>query len=68
LRSIELTPLPLIVPGFQAIGHVSTDTLLLHRITRAGDVPVGLDGRSSAVRKGDASRFSPVVEPVGAVV
>jgi alpha-ketoglutarate-dependent taurine dioxygenase len=39
---------------------------LLHRITLAGDVPVGLDGQISVVRKGDASRYSPVVEPVGA--
>jgi len=38
---------------------------LLHRITLAGDVPVGLDGRRSRVRKGDASNFSPVAEPAG---
>jgi alpha-ketoglutarate-dependent taurine dioxygenase len=38
---------------------------LLHRITLAGDVPVGLDGRRSQVRKGDASAYSPVQDPVG---
>jgi alpha-ketoglutarate-dependent sulfate ester dioxygenase len=38
---------------------------LLHRITLAGDVPVGIDGRRSQVRKGDASSFSPVQDPVG---
>jgi alpha-ketoglutarate-dependent taurine dioxygenase len=38
---------------------------LLHRITLAGDVPVGIDGRRSQVRKGDASAFSPVQDPVG---
>ncbi|MFZ0043371.1 MAG: TauD/TfdA family dioxygenase [Solirubrobacteraceae bacterium] len=38
---------------------------LLHRITLAGDVPVGLDGRRSTVRKGDATDYSPVPEPAG---
>jgi alpha-ketoglutarate-dependent taurine dioxygenase len=31
---------------------------LLHRITLAGDVPVGVDGVTSTPRKGDASAFS----------
>jgi alpha-ketoglutarate-dependent taurine dioxygenase len=39
---------------------------LLHRITLAGDVPNSVDGRSSIVRKGDASAYSPVAEPVAA--
>ena len=39
---------------------------LMHRITLAGDVPVGLDGSSSVVLKGDASAYSPVVEPIAA--
>jgi alpha-ketoglutarate-dependent sulfate ester dioxygenase len=39
---------------------------LLHRITLAGDLPVGIDGSSSIVHKGDATRYSPVVEPVPA--
>jgi alpha-ketoglutarate-dependent sulfate ester dioxygenase len=33
----------------------------LHRITLAGDVPVGVDGVSSTPRKGDASHYSPIV-------
>jgi taurine dioxygenase len=32
----------------------------LHRITLAGDIPVGIDGSRSQVRKGDASHYSPV--------
>jgi taurine dioxygenase len=32
----------------------------LHRITLAGDIPVGLNGVASTPRKGDASHFSPV--------
>ena len=31
---------------------------LLHRITVAGDVPVGISGDTSVVRKGDASHYS----------
>jgi alpha-ketoglutarate-dependent sulfate ester dioxygenase len=38
---------------------------LMHRITLAGDLPVGLDGSGSVVLKGDATQYSPVVEPVG---
>ena len=33
---------------------------LLHRITVAGGIPVGLSGGTSVVRKGDASHYSPV--------
>ena len=33
---------------------------LLHRITIAGDVPVGIGGDTSVVRKGDASHYSPL--------
>ncbi|WP_432923293.1 TauD/TfdA dioxygenase family protein [Microbispora sp. CA-135349] len=32
----------------------------LHRITVAGDIPVGIDGDTSVVIKGDAGAFSPV--------
>ena len=32
---------------------------VLHRITVAGDIPVGISGDTSRVRKGDASHFSP---------
>jgi len=37
---------------------------LLHRITLAGDIPVSVDGVRSTPRKGDASHFSPVVDPL----
>jgi hypothetical protein len=36
----------------------SWDTRLLHRITVAGDIPVGIGGDTSAVRKGGASSCS----------
>ncbi|MET7336887.1 TauD/TfdA family dioxygenase [Nonomuraea sp. NPDC005650] len=32
----------------------------LHRVTIAGDVPVGVDGRPSVVLKGDAAEYSPI--------
>jgi alpha-ketoglutarate-dependent sulfate ester dioxygenase len=32
----------------------------LHRITLAGDIPIGINGDTSVIRKGDASAFSPV--------
>jgi alpha-ketoglutarate-dependent sulfate ester dioxygenase len=35
---------------------------LLHRITMAGGLPVGLRGDTSVVRKGDASHYSQVAE------
>ena len=31
---------------------------LLHRITIAGDLPVGINGDTSIVRKGDASHYA----------
>ncbi|GAA4588092.1 TauD/TfdA family dioxygenase [Planotetraspora phitsanulokensis] len=33
---------------------------LLHRITLAGDIPIGVNGDTSMVRKGDAGGFSPI--------
>jgi alpha-ketoglutarate-dependent sulfate ester dioxygenase len=33
---------------------------LLHRITLAGDIPVGISGDTSVVRKGDASHYSQI--------
>jgi len=33
---------------------------LLHRITIAGDIPVGISGDTSVVRKGDASHYSQI--------
>jgi taurine dioxygenase len=37
---------------------------MLNRVTLAGDIPVGVDGRRSRVVAGDASRYSDVVDPV----
>jgi taurine dioxygenase len=31
---------------------------LLHRVTVAGDIPVGINGDTSVVRTGDASHYS----------
>jgi alpha-ketoglutarate-dependent sulfate ester dioxygenase len=33
---------------------------LPHRITLAGDIPVGISGDTSVVRKGAASHYSPI--------
>ncbi|GAA4556793.1 TauD/TfdA dioxygenase family protein [Planotetraspora kaengkrachanensis] len=33
---------------------------LLHRITLAGDIPIGINGDTSVVRKGDAGAYSPI--------
>ena len=33
---------------------------LLHRVTVAGDIPVGINGDTSVVRKGDASHYAPL--------
>jgi alpha-ketoglutarate-dependent sulfate ester dioxygenase len=33
---------------------------LRHRITLAGDIPVGISGDTSVVRKGDVSHYSPI--------
>jgi alpha-ketoglutarate-dependent sulfate ester dioxygenase len=49
-----------------AVADYDDHPRLLHRITLAGDLPVGIDGSSSIVRKGDASGYSPVVEPLAA--
>jgi alpha-ketoglutarate-dependent taurine dioxygenase len=43
-----------------AVADYDDQARLLHRITLAGDVPVGIDGSVSTVRKGDASHYSPV--------
>jgi alpha-ketoglutarate-dependent sulfate ester dioxygenase len=47
-----------------AVADYDDHPRLLHRITLAGDVPVGVDGSTSTVLKGDASQYSPVVTPV----
>ena len=49
-----------------AVADYDDHPRLLHRITLAGDLPVGIDGSSSIAHKGDATRYSPLVEPVGA--
>ncbi len=33
---------------------------LLHRVTIAGDIPVGINGGTSVARKGDASHYAPL--------
>jgi taurine dioxygenase len=43
-----------------AVSDYDNHRRLLHRITLAGDVPVGVDGGRSIIRKGDAARFSTV--------
>jgi alkyl sulfatase len=49
-----------------AVADYDDHSRLMHRITLAGDVPVGLDGSASVVHRGDASAYSPVAEPVAA--
>jgi taurine dioxygenase len=46
-----------------AVDDYGTQARLLTRITLAGDLPVSVDGVRSTARKGDASHYSPVVEP-----
>ena len=46
-----------------AIADYDDHPRLLHRITLAGDIPVGLDGAPGVTRKGDASQYSDVVAP-----
>ncbi|HTU76044.1 MAG TPA: TauD/TfdA family dioxygenase [Trebonia sp.] len=41
-----------------AVADYDDHPRLLHRITIAGDVPVGIGGDSSVIRKGDASHYS----------
>jgi taurine dioxygenase len=46
-----------------AVSDYDDQTRLLTRITVAGDVPVGIDGRPSEPRKGDASDYSVIAPP-----
>ena len=46
-----------------AVGDYDDHPRRLHRITIAGDVPVGLNGDTSRVIEGDASGFSSVARP-----
>jgi alpha-ketoglutarate-dependent taurine dioxygenase len=41
-----------------AVADYDDQPRLLHRITIAGDIPVGINGDTSIVRKGDASHYS----------
>jgi alpha-ketoglutarate-dependent sulfate ester dioxygenase len=43
-----------------AVADYDDQPRLLHRITVAGDIPVGIDGDTSVVRKGDASHYAPL--------
>ena len=44
-----------------AVADYDDHPRLMHRITLAGDIPVGLDGIPSVALKGDASQYSEVV-------
>ena len=50
-----------------AVSDYDDQPRLLHRITVAGDVPVGPDGRSSVALKGDASDYSVIAPPLALV-
>ncbi len=43
-----------------AVADYDNQPRLLHRITIAGDIPVGIGGDTSVVRKGDASHYSQI--------
>jgi taurine dioxygenase len=43
-----------------AIGNYDEAPRRLHRVTVAGDIPVGLDGQPSLAITGDASRYTAV--------
>jgi alkyl sulfatase len=43
-----------------AVGNYDNAPRRLNRVTVAGDIPAGIDGRQSYSVKGDASRYSPV--------
>ena len=45
-----------------AVADYDDQPRLLHRITVAGDVPIGISGDTSVVRKGDASHYSQVAD------
>ncbi|HEX3617378.1 MAG TPA: TauD/TfdA family dioxygenase [Solirubrobacteraceae bacterium] len=46
-----------------AVADYDEHPRMMHRITLAGDIPVGLDGIPSAAIKGDASTYSEVAAP-----
>lgn len=47
-----------------AVADYDNQFRVLHRVTLAGDIPVGVDGQCSRVIAGDASQYSDVVAPV----
>lgn len=70
LRVTDLAGLPQeIIDQFLEFRSIEFETehpdapRVVHRVTVAGDIPVGLDGRPSVVRAGDASAYSPIVAP-----
>jgi alpha-ketoglutarate-dependent sulfate ester dioxygenase len=44
-----------------AVSDYDDHPRLMHRITVAGDIPVGISGDTSTVRKGDASHYSALI-------
>ena len=46
-----------------AVSDYDDQPRLLHRITVAGDLPVGIDGGTSIARTGDASDYSVIAPP-----
>ncbi len=46
-----------------AVADYDDHPRMMHRITLAGDVPIGTDGIPSIALKGDASRYSEIVTP-----
>ncbi|ONH59259.1 taurine dioxygenase [Frankia sp. CcI49] len=49
-----------------AVNDYNDAPRVVHRVTVAGDIPVGPDGRPSVVRAGDATAYSPIATPPGA--
>ncbi|MGW7255631.1 TauD/TfdA dioxygenase family protein [Streptomyces sp. NPDC054834] len=49
-----------------AIDNYDGQPRRLHRVTVAGDVPVGIEGKESYSIEGDASHYTPVLTPVAA--
>jgi taurine dioxygenase len=47
-----------------AVSDYDDQFRMLNRVTLAGDIPVGVDGRRSRVIAGDASQYSDVVDPI----
>jgi taurine dioxygenase len=49
-----------------AVGNYDDNPRRLNRVTVAGDIPVGIDGRPSYSLTGDASHYTPVYDPAAA--